>query len=74
MSDSQITPEVYHNYGNYDEMYDEIVENNEINADKKLPVLVNLTLYRILKQQCLTDSRLNFINAVKKNLSISITE
>lgn len=50
MSDSQITPEVY-NYGNYDEMYDEIVENNELFGEKKLPALVSLSLYRILKQQ-----------------------
>lgn len=50
MSDSQVTPEVYNNYGNYDEMYDELVENNEIYGEKKLPVLVNLFLYRILKQ------------------------
>lgn len=31
MSDSQITPEILNNV-NYDEMFDEIVENNEIFA------------------------------------------
>ena len=35
---------------NYDEMYDEIVENNELFGEKKLPALVSLSLYRILKQ------------------------